>query len=75
MKRRPAQTIRVRLVPTERSDLVCLACGMFRTQYAVLSQASGGAQVGCHAGCIAYVAVRFTRQKKQEETSSLKEGA
>jgi hypothetical protein len=48
------KTLTVRLVPTPRTDLPCIACGGFRTDAAVVLQGSSEAEAeaGIHRGCL-----------------------
>lgn len=47
-----ARTIRVRLVPVTRTDLMCLVCGMFRTELGVAHGGEGDMQIGVHKRCV-----------------------
>lgn len=70
MKLRP-QHVRIFVTPTGRTDLVCIACGGFRTEYELQTNAqSGVAQAGVHSRCIADVAVKFTRGRKSLDTGA-----
>lgn len=47
--------LRVRLVPTDRTDLICIACFTFKTEYAVQpydARVTSDPVVGCHKSCI-----------------------
>lgn len=49
------RTLTVRLIPTTRTDLLCLVCGRFRTEAAVLVGEQidrDFAEVGIHRRCI-----------------------
>ena len=52
-----ARNIRIALVPTDRTDLMCTACGGFRTQYAI-DVPGREPQVGLHLRCIPALRVR-----------------
>ena len=52
-----ACNIRIALVPTTRTDLMCCACGSFRTQYAV-DVPGQEPQVGLHQRCMPALRVR-----------------
>jgi hypothetical protein len=56
MKRR---TLRVQLVETKRTDLVCIGCGQFRTQFAIVvtGESDEHAQAGVHKVCIGSIKV------------------
>lgn len=48
------KTLRVRLVPTQRTDLLCIGCGQFRTQLAIVlgDESEEHAQAGIHKACV-----------------------
>jgi hypothetical protein len=59
------KTMRVRLAPTRRTDLVCMACGRFRTEFAVvpvggdMTRETVDSHVGVHRGpCMSSVHLR-----------------
>jgi len=52
------RNVTFRLEPTTRTDLVCVACGGFRTEYAVALADGGESQAGAHAGCVERVRAR-----------------
>lgn len=45
-------TIRVRFVPTTRTDLICVACGGFNTDLAVEAATGREHQAGVHKRCV-----------------------
>jgi hypothetical protein len=54
--------LKVQLVRTTRTDVMCIACGMFRSEFEVCN--GGEAEVGVHRKCIDRVKVRrFKREK------------
>lgn len=57
--RRPTKPVcvRVRFSPTERTDLICIGCGTFRTDYAIAA-AGAEPQVGLHRGCVGVVRIQ-----------------
>jgi hypothetical protein len=55
-KRGDSRAIRVELAPTTRTDLVCIACGLFQTEYEIVVPGlEGDPQAGCHTHCLAAV--------------------
>lgn len=72
--------IKVALERTSRTDLICLSCGSFRTDWAILPVSMGALrgeeqkqtqgeyepQAGVHTQCIDRLHVRGTRKKKSE---------
>lgn len=44
--------IRIRAVPTTRTDLICVRCGCFRTQFAIVPVPGSEEHVGVHKGCL-----------------------
>jgi hypothetical protein len=52
------KTARVQLVPTRRTDLVCMSCGRFRTEFAVVpiggdtTRETIDSHVGVHRACV-----------------------
>lgn len=51
------KTLKVRLEKTTRTDLICIGCGGFRTEFAVVTKGDFVA-VGVHRACIEDVHVR-----------------
>lgn len=62
MKTKPARFLRIAIIRTQRTDLPCAACGMFRTEFAILpasarepmedEEADTNTFVGVHRDCI-----------------------
>jgi hypothetical protein len=52
--------LRISLVEVNRTDLVCIACGGFRTEMAIAT--SGELQVGLHKKCIPLVKAHNRRK-------------
>lgn len=48
----PIRILLVRVGEVARTDLVCIACGRFRTEYAIERNDGEEVQAGLHAGCI-----------------------
>lgn len=55
--------LRVKLEPTDRTDLMCVACGGFRTQFLIVPGPGSEPQAGVHRKCTK--GVRATRAKKE----------
>lgn len=51
-------TVRVRAVPTDRTDLVCVACGGFHSDYAITKAGGGEPQAGIHSVCLPVLRVK-----------------
>ncbi len=58
------KTARVQLAPTRRTDLVCMSCGRFRTEFAVVpvggdaTREATDSHVGVHRACLANIHLR-----------------
>lgn len=58
------KTARVQLAPTRRTDLVCMSCGRFRTEFAVVpiggdtTREANDSHVGVHRACLGTVHLR-----------------
>lgn len=61
------KTIKVALERVTRTDLICVSCGNFRTEWAIIPNAKSGgvedAMAGVHTRCIDSLHMRFTRKK------------
>lgn len=57
------KNIKIALERVTRTDLICIACGMFRTEWGVVPAAGDieDAVAGCHTKCIDTLHVRHTR--------------
>jgi len=58
--------VKVTLERVTRTDLICVACGGFRTEWAIVPAArpeDWDPWVGVHTKCIDKLHVRFTRKK------------
>jgi len=65
------KTIRIALVPTTRTDLLCVGCGFFlmRTKgFALIGpgQTDKDAQAGVHRACIRSLKARVVRTRRSE---------
>lgn len=51
---RERRNIKIQLVATDRTDLVCVLCGRFQTEFAVVLPGGSGdeAHTGVHKRCI-----------------------
>lgn len=59
-----SKRIRIVLEKTTRTDLICIACGVFRTEYAIAS-AHGEAQAGVHTRCLGALGKRAPREREE----------
>ncbi len=61
------KNVKVALERVTRTDLICVSCGDFRTEWAIVPAVKAGgvedAQAGVHTKCIDSLHVRFTRKK------------
>lgn len=65
--------IKVSLERVTRTDLICVACGRFRTEWALVpggQMAEFEAVAGVHTGCIDQLAVRHTRKREAKVLGS-----
>ena len=71
-----AKTIRVELAPTKRTDLMCVGCSGFMTEYAIVPPgfADGDAAAGVHRQCIALLEYRRPRTIRQKAVVSAASG-
>ena len=59
--------LRIMVVPTKRTDLLCMRCGRFGSQLAVVFPDrldDQQAEAGVHKGCVDATRVRFTRKRR-----------
>ena len=82
--------IKVALERVTRTDLICVACGRFRTEWAIVPGAYGGGEgapptrnesgeatevvAGVHTGCIDQLAVRHTRKREKVAVQNVVSG-
>ncbi len=66
-----AQFIRVALVKTDLSHLVCIGCGKFNTDFAVVNGPDVEPEAGVHKKCILSVHARRTRMVKKKKEASV----
>jgi hypothetical protein len=71
------RTVKVSLERVTRTDLICVSCGRFRCEWAILPVAAGflrgdeqnekrdeyEPQAGVHTKCIDFLHAKFTRKK------------
>jgi hypothetical protein len=62
------KTLKVRLEKTSRTDLVCIACGQFRTEFAIMT-AESSSEAGVHRECIGRVHVRRAASPEGEAST------
>ena len=59
--------IKIALERVSRTDLICIACGSFRTEWAVVPAGDvEEAVAGCHTKCMDGLHVRHSRKKSSE---------
>lgn len=56
--------IRLRLQPTQRTDVMCLACLQFRCEEVIVRADGTETDTGVHRKCASEVAAKFTRQRR-----------
>jgi hypothetical protein len=61
--------MKVRLEKVKRTDLICVACGDFRTDWAIVPGPGAEPQAGVHSRCIQHMHVRHTRKKSEAPES------
>jgi hypothetical protein len=65
------KNIKVALVRIERTDLICIGCGSFRTEWAIVPIGKESEpQAGVHTKCIPGLHVRHARKAKSEAQKS-----
>jgi len=60
------RNVKVALERVTRTDLICVSCGDFRTEWAIVPGKIGGVEdavAGVHTRCVEALHVRFTRKK------------
>jgi hypothetical protein len=67
------RNVKIALERVTRTDLMCAACGSFRTEWAIVPNPMVGgveeAMVGVHTKCIDSLGVRFTRKTASKKDS------
>jgi len=65
---------KIQVVSTERSDLVCIACGQFRTNFAVVVEGESDehAHVGVHKRCVDEIKVGGVRKARLDADRTAK---
>jgi hypothetical protein len=56
--------LRVKLVKTRRTDVMCVSCGSFHADHVIVLTTGVETDSGIHKKCVDTTAVRFTRKKK-----------
>jgi hypothetical protein len=54
--------IKVKLEKVQRTDLICIGCGCFRTDWAIVSSPGAEPVAGVHSKCIDDLHVKHTRK-------------
>jgi len=60
------KNMKIRLEKVQRTDLICVGCGNFRTEWAIVPSPGAESQAGVHTKCIPSLHVRHTRKPKAE---------
>jgi hypothetical protein len=58
------RSMRVKLVPTKRSDVMCVRCLGFQADHVILLTNGTEADTGVHKKCVDEIAAKFTRNKR-----------
>jgi hypothetical protein len=58
--------LRVKLVKTERTDVMCVACGHFHAEHVIVLTTGAETDSGVHTRCVGVSAVKFTRKRRSE---------
>jgi hypothetical protein len=60
--------MKIELERVTRTDLMCIACGSFRTEWGIVPSNGSieDAAAGIHAKCVEVIHVRHTRAKRTE---------
>jgi len=67
------KNVKVALERVTRTDLMCVSCGNFRTEWAIIPGTKDSVEdavAGVHTKCIDSLHVRFTRTKAPEVKAS-----
>jgi hypothetical protein len=56
--------LRVKIVKTKRSDVLCVSCGSFMAEHVIVLTTGVETDSGIHTKCVGIAAVKFTRKKK-----------
>lgn len=56
--------LRVRLQPTDRTDVICICCLQFRSDKVIVRGDGTETDTGVHKKCAGEVAAKFTRQRR-----------
>ena len=61
--------MKIALEKVSRTDLICIACGMFRTEWAIVPNSADpeDAVAGLHSKCIDAIHVRHTRKRESKD--------
>lgn len=72
------RTLTVSLAPTKRTDLICVSCGMFRTELAILFRGAedgdAGAWAGVHRHCVKTLRRRRAAPEADASPEPLEDG-
>ncbi len=56
--------LKIKIVKTKRSDVLCVACGGFQAEHVIVLTTGVETDSGIHGKCVGTAAVKFTRKKK-----------
>jgi hypothetical protein len=58
--------LRIKLVSTRRSDVLCTACNQFHADHVIVRANGEETDYGVHKRCAGSVQVKFTRRRRSE---------
>ena len=61
--------VKVAIERVSRTDLICVSCGRFRTEWAIVAPGSDEPVAGVHAGCVDKLHVKHARKPKESEVT------
>ena len=56
--------LRVKLMPTRRTDVLCATCNNFRAEYVIVRTDGSETDSGVHGRCADGLQVKFTRKRR-----------
>lgn len=56
--------LRIKLMPTKRTDVMCTSCGRFRADLVVVRRDGTETDSGVHKKCAQDVSLKFTRKRR-----------
>jgi hypothetical protein len=58
--------LRIKLVPTRRTDVLCVSCLQFHADHVLVRRDGTETDSGVHKRCAGFVQVKFTRKRRSE---------